>query len=142
MLLEQRAPLTFGHPTPDAELHAVVERVRAALEDDRAVTTNHCGLALRGAADVATDVADVIFMDGGLTHLELLFEISRDLRRRVERSIWLTAVPNSLCITGALAGVFGLGSSLVLNNVFNLLAIGSTMVPQGDTPLTPPPPPA
>lgn len=51
MLLEQRASLTFGHPTPDAELHAVVERVRAALEDDRAVTTNHCGLALRGAAD-------------------------------------------------------------------------------------------
>lgn len=51
MLLEQCTALTLGHPTPDAELHAVVEGVRAALQDDRTVTANHCGLALCGAAD-------------------------------------------------------------------------------------------
>lgn len=51
MLLEQRPTLTFGHTTPHAELDAVVEGVRTAFEDDRAVTTDHRGLALRGAAD-------------------------------------------------------------------------------------------
>jgi hypothetical protein len=51
VLLEQCAALPFGHPTPDAELNAVIQRVRAAFHDDRTVPTNHCRFALRGAAD-------------------------------------------------------------------------------------------
>jgi hypothetical protein len=51
VLLEQCAPLPFGHPTPDAELHSVVQRVGAALRDDRTVPTDDGGLALCGPAD-------------------------------------------------------------------------------------------
>jgi heavy metal translocating P-type ATPase len=109
-----------------------VAMIGDGINDAAALSQADYSISLRGAADIATDVADVVFMDGSLTRLELLFDISRDLRSRVERSIWLTVVPNTVCITGALAGVFGLGSSLVLNNVFNMLAIASTMVPHGD----------
>jgi len=35
VLLEQHAPLVFGHAAPDTELHLVVERVGVALGDDR-----------------------------------------------------------------------------------------------------------
>ena len=51
VLLEQCAPLPFGHPTPDAELDPVVQRVGAALRDDRTVPADDGRLALRGAAD-------------------------------------------------------------------------------------------
>jgi hypothetical protein len=51
MLLEQGTTLTLGHAAPHAELDTIVEGVRATLQDDRTVTADDCGLALRGAAD-------------------------------------------------------------------------------------------
>ncbi len=51
VLLEQRAALTLGHPTPDTELDAVVEGVGPALRDHRAVPADDCGFALGRAAD-------------------------------------------------------------------------------------------
>lgn len=51
MLLEQRASLTFGHATPDAELDPVVQGIGATLRDHRAVPADHRGFALGGAAD-------------------------------------------------------------------------------------------
>ena len=51
MLLEQRAALSFGHATPDAELDPVVQGIGTALRDHRAVPTDHRGFALGGSAD-------------------------------------------------------------------------------------------
>lgn len=82
-------------------------------------------ISLRGAADAATDVADIVLMDGNLSKLDLLFDISDNLDRNVKRSFALVLIPNSFCIVGALLGFFGLGTSLVLNNVFNLVATGN-----------------
>jgi hypothetical protein len=50
VLLEQRAPLTFGHATPDAEFDPVVQGVGAAFEDHRAVPADDGGFALGGAS--------------------------------------------------------------------------------------------
>ena len=57
-----------------------------------------------------------------VSRFELLFDISKNLSNNVRRSFMLVLAPNSILITGALLGVFGLGTSLVLNNVFNLVA--------------------
>ena len=46
MLLEQGAALALGHATPHSELDAVVQRVGAALGDDRTVPADDRGLAL------------------------------------------------------------------------------------------------
>ena len=51
MLLEQCATLAFGHSAPDPEFDTVVEGVGAAFRDHRAVSTDHGGFALCGAAD-------------------------------------------------------------------------------------------
>ena len=50
MLLEQGAALTLGHPAPDTEFDAIVQRVGTAFGDDRTVAADHCRFALRGAA--------------------------------------------------------------------------------------------
>jgi hypothetical protein len=49
VLLEQCAALPFGHPAPDTELDAIVERVGGALGDDGTVPANRGRLALRRA---------------------------------------------------------------------------------------------
>jgi hypothetical protein len=49
MLAQQRSTLAFGHASPDPELHTIVERIRTALELNRAMTADGCRLALRCA---------------------------------------------------------------------------------------------
>ena len=51
VLLEQGPALAFGHPSPNAELHLVIQRVCPALLHYRSVTADHRGLALGGPPD-------------------------------------------------------------------------------------------
>ena len=50
VLLEQGAPLAFGHAAPDTEFDAVVKGVGATFENHRTVTADDGGFALRCAA--------------------------------------------------------------------------------------------
>ncbi len=107
-----------------------VAMVGDGINDSIALSQADYAISLRGAADVATDVADVIFMDGNLAKFDLLFDISENLRRNMHRSVMLTLIPNSFCIAGAMVGVFGFGTSLLFNNAFNLVATANGMLTQ------------
>ena len=50
VLLEKGAALAFGHAAPDTEFDAVVEGIRATLQNHRTVTADDGGFALRRAA--------------------------------------------------------------------------------------------
>ncbi len=106
-----------------------VGMVGDGINDSVALSQADYSISLRGGADVAADVADVVFMDGNLAKFDVLLEISESLRGNVKRGLLLTAVPNSICIVGALGGVLGFGASLVLNNVFNMVAAYNGMMP-------------
>lgn len=51
MLLEQSTSLALGHPAPDAEFHPIIQGVRAALGNHRAMPTDHGGLSLSGTTN-------------------------------------------------------------------------------------------
>jgi heavy metal translocating P-type ATPase len=102
-----------------------VAMVGDGINDTVGLSQADCSISLRGAADAAVDIADIVLLDGNLAKVELLFEISDNLNRNIRHSMGLALVPNSFCIAGALAGVFGLGTSLILNNVFNMVAVGN-----------------
>jgi hypothetical protein len=51
VLLEQSASLTLGHPAPDAEFHPIIQGIRAALGNHRAVPADHGSLPLGGTTD-------------------------------------------------------------------------------------------
>lgn len=106
-----------------------VAMVGDGINDSLALSRADCSISLRGAADIATDVADIVFMDGTLTKFDLLFQISEDLRKNVQRSFIITLVPNTVLMAGALAGVFGVGTSLLLNNGLNLVAVMNGLTP-------------
>jgi len=109
-----------------------VMMVGDGINDSAALSYADIGVSLKGASTIAVDVADVIFMDGTLKKFHYLFEVSDLLHNNVQRSFYLIAVPNTLCIVGALMGFFGLASSLVLNNGFNLIAAANGMLPYAE----------
>jgi Cu2+-exporting ATPase len=99
-----------------------VMMVGDGINDSAALSLADIAVSLKGASTIAVDVADIVFMEGGLSKFSYLYEASDVLQKNVKRSFSLIAIPNSLCILGGLFGVFGLTSSLILNNGFNIIA--------------------
>lgn len=92
------------------------------INDSPALSRADVSISLRGASDIATDVADVVFMDGGLSKMMMLYDVSNNLKANVNRSYKMIVIPNTLCIIGAMFGVLGLAHSLIMNNLANLMA--------------------
>ena len=99
-----------------------VMMVGDGINDSAALSLADIAVSLKGASTIAIDVADIVFMDGGLSKFGYLYEVTDALQKNVKRSFSLIAIPNSVCILGGLFGVFGLAGSLVLNNGFNVIA--------------------
>ncbi|ACK51762.1 heavy metal translocating P-type ATPase [Methylocella silvestris BL2] len=99
------------------------------VNDSIALKKANVSISLRGASSIATDTAQVVFMEDSLTKLLQLHDVSRDLQRNINRSWGLILVPNLICIGGALFGGFGVMHSMVFNQVGGLLALGNGLLP-------------
>ena len=99
------------------------------LNDAIALKKANVSVSLRGAASIATDTAHVVFMEPGLGRLCELHDIARDLEANVRTSWALILAPNIACIAGAFTLGFGVGVSVLTNNVAALAALANGVRP-------------
>jgi heavy metal translocating P-type ATPase len=102
------------------------------INDSIALKKANVSVSLRGATSIATDTAQVVFMEESLAKLCDFLDISRNLDKNVRRSWGLIIVPNALCIAGAFTMGFGIMASVLTNNVAAIAALANGMLPLRD----------
>lgn len=95
------------------------------INDALAMKKANVSISLSGAASVATDVAQVVLMDGGLSRLPDLFDISKKLEDNLQQSLFISLGNGIICVSSVL--IFGLGilGSLLLIDTLSL-GVGMT----------------
>ena len=99
------------------------------INDAIALKKANVSVSLRGATSIATDTAHVVFMEQSLGKLCELRDIARDLDRNVRNSWLMILGPNLACIGGVFTLGFGIGASVVTNNVAALAALANGLLP-------------
>src|SRR5216683_987427 len=99
------------------------------INDAIALKKANVSISLRGATSIATDTAHVVFMEQSLGRLCELRDIARDLHRNVRNSWMMILAPNIACVAGVFTLGFGIGMSVVTNNVASLAALGNGLLP-------------
>jgi Cu2+-exporting ATPase len=99
------------------------------INDAIALKKANVSISLRGATSIATDTAHVVFMEQSLGKLCELRDIARDLERNVRNSWLMILGPNLACIAGVFTLGFGIGASVVTNNIAALGALANGLLP-------------
>jgi Cu2+-exporting ATPase len=99
------------------------------INDVIAMQKADVSISLSGASSIATDIAQIIFMDGTLSHLTWLFDISKNLDTNLRNSLIITMIPAAMGIGGAFLINMKVLSVILLKNGFFLFGIGNAMLP-------------
>ena len=99
------------------------------INDTIALKKADVSISLRGASSIATDTAQVVFMQESLGNLCNLLDIARGMDSNVKRSWKLIVVPNSFCVAGVFTLGFGLWYSVLFNNVTILASLVNGLLP-------------
>jgi len=99
------------------------------VNDSIALKTANVSISLRGASSIATDTAQVVFMEDSLLKLLELYDVSRAMHRNINTSWAVIIIPNVICIAGAFLAGFGVMHSMVFNQIGGLLALGNGLRP-------------
>ena len=99
------------------------------INDSIALKKANVSISLRGASSIATDTAQIVFLEEGLAKLCELRDIARDLDHNVKRSWSMILAPNIACIAGVFTMGFGIMASVVTNNVAALAALANGVLP-------------
>jgi len=99
------------------------------INDAIALTKANVSVSLDGAASIATDMAQVVLMDGSLSRLCDLFDISKSLDVNLRRSFLSVAIPVTINLTGIFLLHFGLLSVILIANGATAIGVGNAMNP-------------
>jgi len=99
------------------------------INDAIAMKQANVSISIHGATSIATDVAEIILMDGTLIHLAEIFKVSKDLESNLQNSFKICIVPSIIKIGGLLLLNFGILTGIIIDIIFLFIAIGNSMLP-------------
>ena len=115
----------YYYNTLPEEKAEIVERLQKAgkkvafigdgVNDSIAMEQADISISLNGASTIATDVAQVVLMDGDLQHIPGLMRLSRKLDKNLSRSLVLNIVPNAIALNGVLFFHFGMLTTMLIS---------------------------
>jgi heavy metal translocating P-type ATPase len=99
------------------------------VNDAVAMKKANVSISIRGATFIATDLAQVVFMDGSLSHLCKLFDIANGLDSQLRKSLIISLIPLPINLIGIFFLHFSLLFTIVINNISFWSGIGDAMLP-------------
>jgi Cu2+-exporting ATPase len=99
------------------------------INDAIAMKTANVSISLTGASSIATDVAEVVLMDGTLNYFCELFDVSKNLDIHLQNSFKITLVPTIINIAGAFLFHIGFTTAIIIKNGLFFVGVGHAMLP-------------
>ena len=99
------------------------------VNDVVAMKKANVSISIRGATSIATDLAQVVFMDGSLSHLCKLFDIANGLDSQFRKSLVISLIPLPINLIGIFFLHFSLVSTIIINQMGFWSGIGDAMLP-------------
>jgi len=99
------------------------------INDSIALKKANVSISLRGASTIATDTAQIVFMEESLSRVCDLMDYSHQLERNIKRSWDIIRIPNSLCIGGVFLFGFNIWHSVAINNLSAIAALMNGLLP-------------
>jgi len=124
-LPENKADLVDGL---QAQGHSVCF-VGDGINDAIALKKAKVSISLSGATTVATDTAQVIFMDGTLNQLGYLFDLAKQFDDTMRTNLIISTIPSAICVGGILFFHWGILTGLLITQAALFTGIGNSMLP-------------
>lgn len=99
------------------------------INDSIALKKANVSISLRGATTVATDVAQIVLMDGSLAKLPFLLELSDQFAANMNTNVILSIVPAVICGVGVFFFHWGLISSFIIYDLGVVAGLLNSSVP-------------
>jgi heavy metal translocating P-type ATPase len=100
------------------------------VNDAVAMKKANVSLSLKGATSLATDTAQIILMDGTLSHLCTLFDISKSLESYLRKMLAITFFPVAIIFGSVFMLHLGVLTSIIINNAGLVGGVGYIMFPR------------
>ncbi len=128
----------IANALPDQKAELIDQLIKAGksvcfvgdgINDSIALQKATVSISLAGATTVATDIAQIVLMDGGLTRLPLLFDLAEEMEANMKNNIILSLAPSFMCIGGAFLLHFGIVPAMVIFFSGLFTGVGNSMLP-------------
>lgn len=100
------------------------------VNDSIALKKSHVSISLSGASTIATDTAQIVLMDQGISHLDTLFNLADDFKRNMDNSLKIMLTPAIVGVGGVFLLGFGLPQTLFLNLAGLAFGVNNAMRPK------------
>lgn len=99
------------------------------INDAIALKQANVSISLRGASTAATDTAQVILMDGNLSKLKSLFDISKSFEANMRTNYLTSVIPGVICLSGVFLFHMGVVGGLVVYFTSKMIGLTNAMLP-------------